>query len=240
MYSDVLPNAAVAIGETSRVCTEIVLELDRYQPTSKLLQRSRGVRLLLAKYWAETLHNGNMIAQEGNAEEPRVWNEICSILIFLAIHTSDKHNLDEIFKRIGGAKPGLADLLVNQVALAIICLDGEYNGPVLKLHRVLDDEEVPFTEALLFHRVIKSLVTFLRGFAVYSRYFAQFVEERLLALTVFESESWVSSKACENMKCVKIDRKASFKAALGAPFLLKHARRVIWLMVINNGVGSSP
>ncbi|KAJ7459567.1 hypothetical protein B0H11DRAFT_2059038 [Mycena galericulata] len=45
--------------------------------------------------------------------------------------------------------------------------------------------------------------------------FAKIAEQTLLALDFFESGRWISSTACENMKCLQIDRKSKFKSCAG-------------------------
>ncbi|KAJ7458895.1 hypothetical protein FB451DRAFT_1272804 [Mycena latifolia] len=48
--------------------------------------------------------------------------------------------------------------------------------------------------------------------------FAAFTQDRLKALEFFDSGTWISSKACENMKCLKIAHKADFKSCSGCSF----------------------
>ncbi|KAJ7503454.1 hypothetical protein B0H11DRAFT_2274097 [Mycena galericulata] len=45
--------------------------------------------------------------------------------------------------------------------------------------------------------------------------FAEIAEQTLHALDFFESGRWISSTACENMKCLQIDRKSKFKSCAG-------------------------
>ncbi|KAJ7923946.1 hypothetical protein B0H13DRAFT_41650 [Mycena leptocephala] len=45
--------------------------------------------------------------------------------------------------------------------------------------------------------------------------FATLVEQNLTALDLFESKQYISSKVCENVKCLRIGRKSAFKSCSG-------------------------
>ncbi|KAJ7848148.1 hypothetical protein B0H14DRAFT_2768428 [Mycena olivaceomarginata] len=61
--------------------------------------------------------------------------------------------------------------------------------------------------------------------------FATLVEQNLTALDLFESKQYMSSKVCENVKCLRIGRKSAFKSCSGcslAYFCSTECQKIDW------------
>ncbi|KAJ7124401.1 hypothetical protein C8R44DRAFT_147900 [Mycena epipterygia] len=147
-------------------------------------------------------------------------------LKFMMLRFSERLGFQWIAQALEG---GLLRLIISVGSTARPTTEADVCNPYPTLHELLQDvlpsAMIHYPVACQMKKSIHEalpLITpsFMKSplFAVWIK-FAKLIENRLKALDFFESRHWVSSKACENMECLKIAVKADFKSCSGCSFV---------------------
>ncbi|KAJ7670922.1 hypothetical protein DFH06DRAFT_1125208 [Mycena polygramma] len=166
-YQHVPPHLRVSVPmHTCAASCTILIAFGRHEHTSDLVQRSPGVRTILAKQWSALVENHGTVVHEGIVpSNPDGWRDIYAILLFLSTDEQGR-NLEEMANGVGGGPPNLRRLFVNQMNEAATLYDSRPGLAVsvisVSMLVISNKWTTHFDEALLSDGVVPSLIKAIR------------------------------------------------------------------------------